>query len=97
MNTEEGSPIEGAKFNIYDENNKLIEQVVTNKEGIAISSKLNKGRYTVQEIESGKWYILNTKKYDVEIEENEQVVELNITNKSEDPKVDISKKWKMHL
>lgn len=94
LNTEEGSPIEGAKFNIYDENNKLIEQVVTNKEGIAISSKLNKGRYTVQEIESGKWYILNTKKYDVEIEENEQVVELNITNKSEDPKVDISKKCK---
>ena len=94
LNLEAGSPIEGAKFNIYDENNKLVEQVTTNKEGIAISSKLNKGKYTVQEVESGKWYILNTEKYSVEITENNEMLELKITNKSEDPKVDISKNCK---
>lgn len=94
LNVEKGSPIAGAKFNIYDENGKIVEQVITNKEGIAISSKLNKGKYTVQEVESGKWYILNTKKISAEIAENEQIVELNITNKPEDPNVDISKKCK---
>lgn len=94
LNEEKGSPIDGAKFNIYDENNKLVEQVITDKNGIAISSKLKKGKYTIQEVESGKWYILDNKKYNVEISENEQTIELNVTNKSENPNVDIVKKCK---
>ncbi len=94
LNLEAGSPIEGAKFNIFNMNNKLVEQIVTNKEGIAISGKLEKGRYFVQEVETGKWYILNNQRYDVEIAENQQIVEVDITNKSQDPKVDISKKCK---
>lgn len=94
LNLEAGSPIEGAKFNIYNEKNKLIEQVITNKEGIAVSNSLTKGRYTVQEVEAGKWYILNTEKYNTEITENEQIVELYITNKSENPNIDISKNCK---
>ena len=94
LNEEKGSPIDGAKFNIYDENNKLVEQVITDKNGIAISSKLKKGKYTIQEVESGKWYILDNKKYNVEISENDQTIELNVTNKSENPNVDIVKKCK---
>lgn len=94
LNVEAGSPIEGAKFNIYDSNNKLVEQVITNKNGIAESKELEKGKYTVEEIETGKWYILDNKKYDVEILKNNQIEELEITNKPEDPNLEILKKSK---
>lgn len=89
LKTEEGSPIEGAKFNIYNTNNKLIEQITTDKNGIATSSKLEKGKYIVQEIENGKWYILNDKLYNVEITKNNEITDLYITNKSQSPKVEI--------
>lgn len=94
LNTEAGSPIEGAKFNIYNSDNKLVQEVVTDKNGIAETKELEKGKYTVQEIETGKWYILDSKKYNVEIVENEQIEELSITNKPEDPELDISKEGK---
>ncbi len=94
LKNEAGSPIAGAKFNIYTENNILIEQIETNEEGVATSSKLEKGMYYVQEVETGKWYILNDQKFNVEITENNQVVELEITNKSQKPEVDITKAGK---
>lgn len=94
LGTEAGSPIENAKFNIYNTSGKLVEQIITDKDGIAISNKLEKGKYVVQEVETGKWYMLNDKKYNVEITKNEEIVKLEITNKSQDPKVDISKKCK---
>lgn len=94
LGTEAGSPIENAKFNIYNTSGKLVEQIITDKDGIARSNKLEKGKYVVQEVETGKWYMLNDKKYNVEITKNEEIVKLEITNKSQDPKVDISKKCK---
>ena len=94
LNLEAGAPIEGAKFNIYNAEGKLVDQVVTNKDGIAITKKLDKGKYSVQEIETGKWYILNEEKFNIEIKENNEIVELDITNKSENPGVDIEKESK---
>lgn len=94
LNAEAGSPIEGVKFAIYNNDNKLVEEISTNENGVAISSKLDIGKYTVQEIETGEWYILDNQKYNIEIKENEEIVELEVTNKSKDPKVEISKKCK---
>lgn len=94
LDKEVGSPIANAKFNIYKDNGKLVEQIITNKDGIALSSKLEKGKYAVQEVETGKWYILDDKKYNAEINKNEEIVKLKITNKSQNPKVDILKKCK---
>lgn len=94
LNLEAGAPIEGVKFNIYNTEGKLVDQVVTNKDGIAITKKLDKGKYSVQEIETGKWYILNEEKFNIEIKENNEIVELDITNKSENPGVDIEKESK---
>lgn len=94
LNLEAGAPIEGAKFNIYNSDGKLVDQVITNEEGIAITKKLDKGEYMVQEIESGKWYILNDEKFNIEIKENNEVVDLEITNEPENPGVDIEKESK---
>ena len=78
----EGSPLEGVKFAIYDNNNNLIEEVLTNKEGIAVSKELEKGEYKVKEIETNKWYLLNENEKKVEIKENNEIVKANFANKS---------------
>ena len=83
INKEEGSPIEGAKFNIYDKANKIVDTIVTDENGVALSKRLEKGIYTVQEVETGKWYILDEKIYNAEIKENNEIVNLNIINKSD--------------
>ena len=94
INKEEGSPIEGVKFNIYDKANKIVDTIVTDENGVALSKRLEKGIYTVQEVETGEWYILDEKIYNAEIKENNEIVNLNIINKSKDPKVEITKSCK---
>lgn len=94
IDKEEGSPIEGVKFNIYNKANKIIDTIVTDENGVALSKKLEKGRDTVQEVETEKWYILDVKIYNVEIKENNEIIMLDITNKSKDPKVEITKSCK---
>ena len=79
------------KVNIYDTNNKKVTQLKTNKDGIAISEELEKGTYYIKEKKPGKWYILNNEKYTEEIINNDELIELKITNKSENPNVEIIK------
>ena len=86
-----GSPIEGVKFEIYNLDGKLLETLTTNKEGIAISSNLEKGEYKVKEVETNKNYILNTQTQNAIIKENGEVVTLDITNDSKNPDIDIEK------
>lgn len=74
--------------------NKLVDTIVTDKNGVAASKKLEKGRYNVQEIETNKWYILDKKIYEAEIKENNEIVKLDIVNKSKDPKIEIKKSCK---
>lgn len=94
LNLEKDSPILGAKFIIYNQENKIMEEIETDKNGIATSKELEVGKYTVQEVETNKWYILDTQKQDVEIKNNGEIVEIKATNKSKNPQVEISKKCK---
>ncbi len=82
-----GDPIEGVIFEIYDENNKIVETIKTDKEGIAISSRLDKGEYKVKETQTNKWYYLNKNTFKVEINNNDEIVELNIKNDSKNPEI----------
>ncbi len=91
----------GAKFHIEDSKGKIVGELVTNKEGEAISKDLPKGNYTLVEIEAPKDYELLKDKITVKIEKD-AVVEIKIGNKKlPDPmgkikfvKVDISDKNK---
>ena len=94
LDAEAGSPIEGAKFNIYNSSNKIVDTLITDENGEAKSKRLEKGKYTVQEIETGKWYILDEKIYNAEIKKNDEIVKLDVTNKSKEPKVEITKTCK---
>ena len=94
LDTEARSPIEGAKFNIYNKQNEFIEQITTDKNGTAYSSELDKGEYHVKEVETGEWYIYEPITANAEIKENNEIVEIKLKNKSKDPEVDITKKSK---
>lgn len=86
-----GTPISDVTFEVYNSNNELVDTIITDKEGIAITKKLDKGSYILKEIKSGKWYLLNENDFTTEIKENGEIVELNITNEPEEPDVDIEK------
>ncbi len=72
--------LEGAKFHIEDSKGKIVGELVTNKEGEAISKDLPKGNYTLVEIEAPKDYELLKEKIAVKVEKD-AVVEIKIGNK----------------
>ena len=86
-----GTPLEGVEFEVYDQNNNLVEKLVTDKNGVAQTSKLDKGKYYIKEVSTKKGYLLNDQTYEVEITKDGQEVKLPITNESERPEVDIEK------
>lgn len=77
-----GSPIANVEFEIIDEKGSVVETVITNKEGTAITSKLEKGTYIIKETKTDENYELNSKNYSIEILENNKIINVQITNKS---------------
>lgn len=86
-----GSPIPNVRFEIYDLNNNKVDELTTLEDGTAISKLLDKGTYIIQEVESGKWYLLNENIFTAEIKEHKEIVNVKITDESEKPNVDIKK------
>ena len=86
-------PIPNVSFGVYDENKNFIEKITTDESGIAITNKLDKGIYYVKELEgeNGEWYQLNENEYSAEILKHGEIVELNITNKPDNPEIDVEK------
>ena len=80
-----GTPIENVKFEIYDDSGKLVDTLITKAGGIAISKDLVVGKYIIKEKETGEYYEINGKDFEVEITKNGEVVDLTISNKSKTP------------
>ena len=76
----ENNPIANVKFNILDSNRKVIETITTNKDGIAVSSKLVKGSYYYQEIEAPDDVVMDTRVYPFNITTQNQVIEKKVVN-----------------
>ncbi len=73
-------PLEGVTFNILDSDKKVIDTIVTNKDGIAESKELIKGKYYYQEISAPDGIVVDDTMYEFKIEENGQVVIKNMIN-----------------
>lgn len=88
-----GTPIPNVSFGVYDENKNFIEKITTNENGIAITGKLEKGIKYIKELkgETGEWYQLNENEYSAEIVKHGEIVELNITNKPDNPCIAVEK------
>lgn len=91
-NTQKGESLEGVKFEIYDTSGNLIQKLITDSNGIAKSSELEKGIYKVKEVETKEWYLLDKNTYKVEIKNNNQLIELNLENMPANPEEKIEKK-----
>ena len=84
--------LEGAKFGIYDNNDNLCEEVITNSDGIATSSLLTYGKYYVKELDTGSpYYLLNDNTYEFEIVNNNEIVPVTIENEGVEIDVDVYK------
>ncbi len=77
---ENNKPLAGVKFNILDENKKIIDTIITDKNGVAESKDLEKGSYYFQEIEAPEGIIVDNTMYDFKVEYDGQVVIKNIIN-----------------
>ena len=73
----------GVEFIISDkaDMSNVLDTVTTNEEGIAVFKDLLLGKYYIQEKEFNG-YVLNDKIYEVEVKEHQEVVELEVKNKS---------------
>lgn len=88
-----GTPLEGAKFEIYNSNNELVDTLVTDKEGKATSELLVKGEYQLKEVDSGPlYYLINTDIFKAEIKNHKEVVKVNVEDDSVDVDVEVEKK-----
>lgn len=84
--------LEGVKFQILDINNKVVEEIVTDSNGKATSSRLLIGKYTVKEVDLGNntYYLINDEVYTLKVE-NEKVTELVIENEHKKGSLEITK------
>ncbi len=88
---EKNEPLEDIKFEIYNNDEVLLDTILTNNEGIAISKDLEKGMYKVKEVETNKWYILDENEKNVEITKNNQIIELKLENMPARPDEEVIK------
>lgn len=84
--------LEGVKFGIYDMNDNLLQEVTTDKNGIATTDYLYKGKYYAKELDTGsEYYLLNEQKYEFEIVNHEETIMKTIENEPVDITVDVDK------
>lgn len=84
--------LSGATFGIYNKENKLIQEVITNENGIAVVT-LPYGEYTFKELSTGSiYYFINENVYNFEIRKNKEIVERTVENIPVDIKVNVEKK-----
>lgn len=78
-----GTPLEGAIFEVYaHKSGNLVDRFVSDSDGRAVSKPLPLGRYTVKEVQAPKFYKLNQKELDIELEFATQIIKLEYTNES---------------
>jgi hypothetical protein len=89
--SEIGEKLSGAVFGIYDEDDNLIQELVTDEKGHSISSSLLYGEYHLKEISAPEGYILGDEIYPFSIETNNQIIHFDISNEIIKGKVEIIK------
>lgn len=78
-----GTFLKDAIFEIYDEKKKLVQEIITNEYGEALSNNLLKGKYYIKEKKAPEHYILDDNIYEIEIKEHNEIITLNLKNSSQ--------------
>jgi len=83
--------LQGVKFEIRDEENNIIQTLITNENGEAITDKLKiSKKYRIKEIETKREYVLDQNEITVELKENE-IKELIIENEKKKGQIQVIK------
>ena len=83
--------IPNVEFKVYDEQNNIVDTLITDEKGEATSRKLPiDQKYKVQETKTGKWYVLQEEPQTVELKQDE-ITELHFTNEKKKGQVKVVK------
>ncbi len=81
VNDEEGNPLEGAAFSIYDKEGNLVEELISDTEGIALSENIIYGDYYFKQINVAEGYIVDSADYEFSIVNDGEVLDFDIVNR----------------
>ena len=83
--------IPNVEFKVYDEAGKVVDTLVTDKNGEATSKKLPiDQKYKVQETKTGEWYVLNDKPQTVTLEQD-KITSMTFTNEKKKGQIRVIK------
>ncbi|HIX89327.1 MAG TPA: hypothetical protein H9845_00285, partial [Candidatus Agathobaculum pullicola] len=86
-----GTLLQGATFEIYDKAGNVVDTIVSNERGVAVSGLLPLGRYTIKETKAPAYYGASGETFEAEIEFSGQIVRLEVLNESVYTNVSIAK------
>ena len=83
--------IPNVEFEVYDENDKVVDTLITDENGEAVSSRLPiDQKYKVKETKTGEWYVLNENPQTA-ILEQDQITELTFENEKKKGQIKVIK------
>ena len=91
FNIKKGDLLQDVKFEIYDDENKLVDTIVTDENGEAVSKELEIGKYKVIESETTSNFILNKNEIFINIEKDGDIKILEVENDPIKPGLNIEK------
>lgn len=83
LDKETNAVLAGAKFDIINSEGRVVDTIVTDSNGIAISKALPLGNYTYHEVEAPNGYIKEDTTYEFGIQDHEQVIEMTVYNQKD--------------
>jgi len=87
-----GTPLAGAIFEIFEaRTGNLVDRIVSNERGMAVSRPLPLGRYIAVEVAAPAFYMINLQEIHFEIEHESQIVRVTFPNFSANMGVTIRK------
>jgi len=87
-----GTPLAGAIFEIFEaRTGNLVDRIVSNERGMAVSRPLPLGRYIAREVAAPAFYMINPQEIHFEIEHENQIVRVTFPNFSANVGVTIRK------
>ena len=87
-----GTLLEGARFEVRNERTgRLVDTIVSGRDGLAVSKPLPVGRYTVREVQAPANYAPVTEAFTAVLEYSGQIVRFEVLNKSVSTGVSITK------
>lgn len=87
-----GDALQGAVFEIYDEDLNLVDEIETDSRGIATSDQLPLGKYVIKEVKAPKYYFTDGKPFYAEIKVHNDLIRFRVENTPVDLEVSVEKR-----